>query len=170
MALNLYGGDTRSAIDFCVDQDYLDLHEESSHIVSNIKNMIDWQILQRSKDVVAKINEMCDAYKLRLEDQSSEILDILDKSGHTEELKNQKRQVSKRRTELLSLVVQSAKYEFLKILKQDKKLLNNDQRFAICVIDNIQNTEQMLRYNINPQIFCDALFIGIKETSIKWQL
>ena len=157
-ALKLFGGDTEHAIEFCLDQNLQDLYHEAVDVVKNADIMSDWEVLQRSKDIVSKISEVVEVHKKNLEDKTKELTEVLDPHAISIINDQNKRSVSAKQFELLHLFCASIKFYFRNLL-----LNNNSSEKYIAKLERVNEIEQNLAYNIAPQNFCDVCLLELKR-------
>ncbi|MDO5328759.1 MAG: hypothetical protein Q4E88_01485 [Coriobacteriia bacterium] len=146
-AVELYGGDTDSAITLLLNQDMQDFCDEINYTIGQDLN--EWEILEKSKDIVSKLKEICDGYKHELEDKAKELDDIVDLS------KQNKRAVTAKQTEVMHL--------FCAVVKQHlmSKVVNNPK--YVKSLHAVEQYEAKLAYNISPQNFFDCVLLKVKE-------
>lgn len=152
-AVELYGGDTDKAIEYLLNQDMQDLCDEINYTLGQEFN--EWETLEKSKDIVAKIKEICEAYKNSLNDDMKKHEDTLDNHALKEIEKQNKRAVTAKQTELL--------YLFCAVIKQYFKAKIISSPKYIKTINAVAKYEAKLAYNISLQNFIDCVLLKVKE-------
>lgn len=158
LALDLFGGDTTKAIEFCLNQNTLDFYDEVKDIYMNLNTYSDWEILKRSADLASKINEIVDSFKAKLDDNIKSLSDVLEKSGLSLIEDQNKRDVNSARKDLLYLFCASLKFEIRQELNS-----KTDKEKQIRRLNEIAKFEQNLAYNIGMQNFCDVVLLKLKR-------
>lgn len=156
-ALMLFGGNTDKAIDFCLDQNLQDFNSEISEVLQQLDILDDWDCILHSTDIVNKLKEIVDVYKSNLEDKTKELSEVLEHSALSIIEEQNKRSINMKQKELLFLFCSIIKMYYRNLIKEEKK----DK--YISRINRLNDIEQNLAYNINPQNFCDVVLLNLKR-------
>lgn len=162
IALDLFGGHTSKAVEFCLDQNMLDLHSEIIYTLDEIDNFSDWELLQKSNDIVAKITEITAVYKQSLEEKTTELADVLEHQALAMLKKQDSRNAANKQNELLRFFCSA-----IKLYYKNKICKNPSSDNLIKTLYVLDENEQYLSYNINVQNFCDVVLLNVKHKGIK---
>lgn len=163
--LAIYGGNTHKAMDFLLDQNMQDLHSECLHVFENLNNISNGQLLQRSKDITNKINEIIDIYSRNLNSKTKEIEDVLEKAAVTQIEKQNKRAVAVKQKELLEFICNVFIWKLRNMLWKTSLTLKTEllEIKYIKAIKLLGEFKEKLAYNIQMQNFCDVTLLRLKE-------
>lgn len=166
-AYNLFGGDTKTAIDFCLDQDMQDFVSEVDNIFANIHSLQNWDLLLRSKDLTSKITEITKKQKNSLDAELKELDEVMEKASLQLLEKQNKRQVAAKEKQLLLLLTADLSYNLRNCLK-DSYTSNDSNRETwqtkyIQAMNLLSDFSKKLAYNIAVQNFCDVVLLKTKE-------
>lgn len=162
LALDLYGGNAAKAIVFCLDQNMIDFHSEIIYTLDEIDNLSDWELLQKSNDIVVKINEIIDVYKANLEAKTDDLAEVLEPSAISLLKKQNSRNITSKQKELLLLFCSC-----IKLYLRDKIQHIQNTEDLVYTLNVLDEIEQDLSYNINMQNFCDVVLLNVKHKGIK---
>ena len=158
MAVELFGGNTTKAIEFCQDQNMEDLYSEIISTAESLDEDSDWDTIQRSNDIINKIKEMVDVYKTELEEKTKDLSEVLEDSAISIIEDQNKRSANSKQKELLHF--------FCAVLNKhyrDQLLESSNQESLISRLSCLSDFEQNLAYNISPQNFCDVVLLKLKR-------
>lgn len=157
-AIDLFGGNTEKAIEFCLDQNLQDYCFEIENTLTNLDALTDWECLEKSKDIVQKANEIIAVYKQSLDDSLKNVSEVLERAAIDTLEKQNKRNVNSKQKELLFLFCAC-----IKLFYRNKLLEASNQEQLILRLSCLGNIEQNLAYNISSQNFCDVALLKIKR-------
>lgn len=115
-------------------------------------------MLKRSKYIIERLDEIVQQEKSQLDDKLSDLKEVLEKSALSNIEDQNKRIIQQKKRELLAFVCSVAKYQFRNCLGDQ-----NDDSKQIKRLNLLSELEQNIAYNINSQIFCDALLLNLKR-------
>lgn len=157
-ALDLFGGNTGKAIEFCNNQNLQDLADEVINLIENLQSLSDWQTIIRSQDIFHKIQEIVDVRKNDLDTQIKDLIDVLESPALSLVEEQNKRALTNLQKELLFLICSC-----IKLYYRNQMTDSQSTTTQILKINALDEIEDNLKYNISAQNFCDVVFLRLKR-------
>lgn len=115
-------------------------------------------MLKRTRDICTKIDEIVSVEKRQLEDKTRELEDVLEAAAISKIKDQNKRLLSFKQRELMSMI-----FGILKLYYRKQLEIKENYEREIAKLNLISEFQSDLAYNINTQNFCDVVFLKLKN-------